>query len=59
MKLTVREIALITEALDEKRSGLKYYAEAKDDDGTLAWPDEAKKYEMIDRLIKKIESMEV
>lgn len=59
MKLTVREIALITEALDEKRSGLKYYAATRDDEGNLAWPNEAKKYEDVDRLIKKIDSMEV
>lgn len=59
MKLTLGEIGIITEALDAKRSGLEYYADAKDDDGNLAWPDEARKYEIVDRLIKKIESMEV
>ena len=59
MKLTFGEIGIITEALAAKRSRLEYYAEAKDEDGNLAWPDEAKKYEMVDRLIKKIEGMEV
>ena len=59
MKLTFGEIGIITDALKAKRDGLEYYANCKDDDGNISWPDEARKYEIVNRLIKKIEETEV
>lgn len=59
MKLTIKEINFIKEALETKVSSLQYYVDLKDDDGNYSYPEDRLLYSDISALLNKIEKTEV
>ena len=59
MKLTIKELNIIRDALNIRAENYKYYVDDKDDEGNPRWPDEIEKYHEVQAVINKIDKVEV